>query len=109
MRQLRFALEAMNLNHRHDAGRLEPMESGENKAAFERIRITDWQRYPYSAIVVPGAGNDRPGVGLSTFGKLRDDIAATRFRQAKAPFIIVSGGFVHPSQTEYAEAGSATW
>jgi hypothetical protein len=101
---LRFALEVMNLNHRDEAGRLEPMESGENKGALEQIKTTDWQRYPYSAIVVPGAGNDRPGVRISAFGKLRDDIAASRFRQGKAPFIIVSGGFVHPSQTEYAEA-----
>jgi hypothetical protein len=81
---LRFALEVMNLNHRDEAGRLEPMESGENKAALEQIKTTDWQRYPYSAIVVPGSGNDRPGVRISTFGKLRDGIAASRFRQGKA-------------------------
>jgi hypothetical protein len=101
---LRFALEAMWLNHRDEAGRYEPMESGENAAAFAQAKRTDWSRYPYSAIVAPGAGNDRPGVRLSASGKLRDEIVAKRFREGKAPFVIVSGGHVHPSQTEYAEA-----
>jgi DUF218 domain len=101
---LRFALEAMGLNHRDEAGRYEPMESGENATAFAQAKRTDWSKYPYTAIVVPGAGNDRPGVRLSAAGKLRDEIAAKRFRDGKAPFVIVSGGHVHPSQTEYAEA-----
>ncbi len=101
---LRFALEAMWLNHRDEAGRYEPMESGENAAAFAQAKLVDWNKYPHSAIVVPGAGNDRPGVRLSAAGKLRDEIAAKRFRDGNAPFIIVSGGYVHPSQTEYAEA-----
>jgi hypothetical protein len=35
---------------------------------------------------------------------LRDEIAARRFRDGKAPFILTSGGHVHPSQTEYSEA-----
>ena len=55
-------------------------------------------------IVVPGAGNDLPGFRLSPEGKLRDEIAVKRFREGKAPFLLVSGGFVHPSQTEFAEA-----
>jgi hypothetical protein len=41
---------------------------------------------------------------LSPSGKLRDEIAAKRFRDGQAPFILVSGGFVHPNQTEFAEA-----
>jgi hypothetical protein len=101
---LRFALEAMVLNHRDEAGRFEPMEKGENAAAFRRVKSIDWSRYPYTAIVVPGAGGDRPGVRLSPSGKLRDEIAAKRYRAGKAPFLIVSGGFVHPSQTEFSEA-----
>lgn len=101
---LRFALGLMDLNLRDEAGRLEPMEKGENAAAFRKIRSTDWKRYPYSVIVVPGAGNDRPGVRISPSGKLRVQLAAKRYRDGKAPFILVSGGFVHPSQTPYAEA-----
>jgi hypothetical protein len=55
-------------------------------------------------IVVPGAGNDLTGVALSPGGKLRDDIAAKRFHDGKAPFVLVSGGFVHPAHTEFSEA-----
>jgi hypothetical protein len=101
---LRFALEMLLLNHRDEAARYEPMETGENRAAYARIGVIDWNRYSYAAIVVPGAGNDRPGVRLSPSGMLRDEIAARRFRQGKAPFLIVSGGFVHPAQTEFSEA-----
>jgi len=101
---MRFALQLMWLNHRDEAGRYEPMEIGENALAIRRIKSTDWAKYPYSVIVVPGAGNDLPGFQLSPEGKLRDEIAVKRFREGKAPFLLVSGGFVHPSQTEFAEA-----
>src|SRR5215813_6312277 len=101
---LRFATELMWLNHRDEAGRHEPLEMKENEAAVRHVASIDWSKFPYSAIVVPGAGNDRPGVHLSAGGKLRDEIAAKRFRDGKAPFLIVSGGFVHPNQTEFAEA-----
>jgi hypothetical protein len=101
---LRFALGLMDLNHRDEAGRFEPMEKGENAAAFRKIRSTDWKRFPYTVIVVPGAGNDQPGVRLSPYGKLRDALAAKRYRDGKAPFILVSGGYVHPVQTPYSEA-----
>jgi hypothetical protein len=101
---LRFAGELMFLNHRDEAGRHEPLELNENAAAFRHVASIDWDKYPYSAIVVPGAGNDRFGVHLSPGGKLRDEIAAKRFREGKAPFLIVSGGYVHPERTEYSEA-----
>jgi hypothetical protein len=101
---MRFALELMWLNHRDEAGRYEPMETGENAPAIRRVKSVDWDKYPYSVIVVPGAGNDLPGFRLSPEGKLRDELAAKRFRDGKAPFLLVSGGFVHPSQTEFAEA-----
>jgi hypothetical protein len=101
---MRFALELMFLNHRDEAGRYEPMELGENSPAFRRAKSIEWSKFPYSVIIVPGAGNDRPGVRLSPGGTLRDEIAAKRFREGRAPFILVSGGFVHPARTEYSEA-----
>jgi len=101
---IRFAVELAFLNHRDEAGRYEPMELGENSLAFQRVKSIDWSKYPYSVIVVPGAGNDRPGVQLSAGGKLRDEIAAKRFRESKAAFVLVSGGFVHPARTEFSEA-----
>ena len=101
---MRFALELLWLNHRDEAGRYEPMETSENALAYRHIKTVDWGKYPYSVIVVPGAGNDLPGFRLSPEGKLRDEIAVKRFREGNAPFMLVSGGFVHPSQTEFAEA-----
>ena len=101
---LRLAMEAMALNYRDEAGRLEPMESGENAAAYKRVKSVNWSRFAYSAIIVLGSGNDRPGVALSPAGRVRDEIAAKRYREGKAPFVIVSGGYVHPSLTPYAEA-----
>jgi hypothetical protein len=35
---------------------------------------------------------------------LRVQLAVKRYRDGKAPFILVSGGFVHPIQTPYSEA-----
>jgi hypothetical protein len=80
------------------------MEQGENKAAYAAIIHTDWKKYPYSAIVIPGAGPGDRQTPLSTKGKERLDLAVERYRQGKAPFLLVSGGFVHPAQTKYCEA-----
>ena len=41
---------------------------------------------------------------LGNFGKLRAMRAAQLYREGKAPFIIVSGGAVHPAHTEVIEA-----
>lgn len=101
---LQFALHVTDANHRDEAGRFEPMHLGENAAAFQHIPDIQWTRYRYSAIVVPGAGNDRSGVALSPWGKMRLTLAAHRYHSGLAPLVIVSGGFVHPNQTPYAEA-----
>ena len=101
---MRFALGVLDANHRDEAGRFEPMESGENKAAVQHVKTVRWDRFPYSVIVVPGSGNDREGVAFSPWGKQRVTLAARRFREGKAPFILVSGGYVHPKQTPYCEA-----
>ena len=101
---LRFALYLLEANNRDEAGRFEPLEKGENSGALRRIATVDWSKFPYSVIVVPGSGGDRPGVSLSAVGKLRLILAARRLAEAKAPFILVSGGFVHPNQTQFCEA-----
>jgi len=101
---LRFALYLLDINKRDEAGRHEPMEQRENAAAVKQIPSFDWARYPYTVIVVPGAGSDRTTWSLSGAGKQRVEIAARRYRQGKAPLILVSGGYVHPKQTPYAEA-----
>jgi hypothetical protein len=101
---LRLATWLLDLNMRDEAGRFEPMERGENRAAYRRVRSVDWRKYPYSVILVPGLGPEEPEVRLSPAGKLLCQLAAKRYRDGQAPFIITSGGFVHPRQTPYCEA-----
>jgi hypothetical protein len=101
---LRVALALLELNHRDEAGRFEPLESGPNRAAVEAIAAIDWHKYAYSAIVVPGAGGSDYITPLSAAGHKRCALAADAYHTGKAPLLIVSGGYVHPSQTHFAEA-----
>lgn len=101
---LRFALHLLDVNQRDEAGRLEPLERGVNAAVLQRIASIDWKKFPYSVIVVPGYGPEKPGLALAPEGKLRLELAARRYKQGKAPLIMVSGGYVHPNQTQYCEA-----
>jgi hypothetical protein len=101
---LGFARRLLDANRRDEAGRFEPLHTGENAAALRRVASVRWADYPYSAILVPGAGNDRPDVALSPWAKLRLELAVARFQAGRAPFVIVSGGYVHPNQTPFNEA-----
>lgn len=101
---LRFAMRLLDANRRNEAGRHEPLDRGENAAALRRFPAIDWSAFPYSAIIIPGSGTTRLDVALSPIGKLRLELAVRRFRRGQAPLLIVSGGYVHPNQTPYAEA-----
>lgn len=101
---LRFATELMLLHSRDEAARHEPLETGENRAAVARIRSVNWAQFPYTVIVVLGNGPERADVALAPVGRLRLMLAVKEFREKKAPFILVSGGYVHPSLTPYGEA-----
>ena len=101
---LAIALQLMDLNDRDEPARYEPLEDRDNKAAATAARSTDWSKYKYASIVVPGEGPELTTVALDPVGRIRCDLAATRYRKGVAPFIIVSGGFVHPFHTPYAEA-----
>lgn len=90
-------------NDRPDAGRYEPLAS-ENHAAILRSHAINWSRYPYSVIVVPGEGPEVAGVALSPLGRIRVEKAVGLYRQGKAPFLLVSGGTVHPMLTKFDEA-----
>jgi hypothetical protein len=102
--ELRFGVRLLQANSRDEAGRLWPLDNGENIAAINHIRITNWSKYPYSVILVPGAGSEIAGISLSPWGKERLRLAVQTYRSGLAPFIMVSGGFVHPSQTPFCEA-----
>ncbi|RYG56958.1 hypothetical protein EON80_28780, partial [bacterium] len=51
---LRTALALMAANRRDEAGRFEPLESGENAAALKQVSKIDWNKYPYALILAPG-------------------------------------------------------
>jgi hypothetical protein len=101
---LKAALQLLDWNHRDEAARLEPMESGVNQAAVHAIPTIPWSKFAYSVIVVPGAGPEQRDVALSEAGRKRTALAADEYHAGKAPLILLSGGYVHPSQTQFAEA-----
>jgi hypothetical protein len=101
---LSVALQLLAMNHRDEAGRLEPMEAGVNAAAVKAISATQWNKFAYTVVVVPGAGPGDRDTPLSPSGRKRTQLAAEAYHAGEAPFILVSGGYVHPSQTRFSEA-----
>jgi hypothetical protein len=99
---LRVAMELLFINNRDEAGRYEPL-TYENRKAYQLIKTIKWSQYPYSVILSPGEGPEN-NMPLSPNGKYRCRLAAKRFKKKLAPFIVVSGGHVHPFQTVYCEA-----
>lgn len=99
-----FALKSLEINERNQAGDYEPMTETVNKAAVDYAKKLDWNKYKYTLILVPGAGPDEKEVALSAGGMLRCRLAAIQYEKGLAPFIMVSGGCVHPYKTKYNEA-----
>ena len=100
----RFALDLLYLNERENAGFLPYLDTRENAPALAAIPGMDWTAYPYTLILVLGDGPDDTGRELGSYGKLRIKHAAALFREGKAPFLVVSGGNVHPARTRFNEA-----
>lgn len=101
---LRAALGCIELNERGQSADYEPMDKGENKSACDRIATIRWDTYKYSLIMIPGAGPEEPSVPLSAEGMIRCRLAALQYQKGMAPFIVTSGGKVHPYKTKYCEA-----
>ena len=101
---LQAARTALRLNGRDEAARYEPLGAGLNAAPQAAVAHTDWTRFPYSLILVPGLGPEQAGVSLDSLGAFRCRLAATRYRAGQAPFLVVSGGHVHPNKTPFNEA-----
>lgn len=105
---LNLPISAVNLylemNERTQAADFEPMHLGVNEGAFKKSKTLKWNTYPYSVILVPGAGPSDPNTALSAEAMIRLRIASVQYHLKKAPFIIVSGGKVHPYKTKFAEA-----
>jgi len=103
-RSLGLALALLDAADRNNASAFEPLDERYNAAAILRASKIDWMRYAYTAIILPGIGPDDLTTPLSATGKLNVRMAATRYADGVAPFIIVTGGKVHPRGTRYAEA-----
>lgn len=101
---LNYALHSLDINGRNDAANDEPLEQKANKAAYKRLKTINWKKYQYTLMLVPGEGPDKPGVSISKGSIERCKIAALKFAQGLTPFIMVSGGRVHPFKTRFAEA-----
>lgn len=101
---LRLSTELLHAQTRDEAGRFEPMEEGENRAAVRYAKGIDWSKYQYSAILVPGYGPEEADVQFSPIGRIECEAAARRYFAKKAPFIVTSGGYVHPNRTPFCEA-----
>ena len=98
------AVRLLEINERMDAAQLEPLMDGENKKAFEAIKSVDFKQYPYSLLLVLGAGPNVYDQPISPGGMLRARMAARAYFDKQAPFIVLSGGRVHPYKTPYIEA-----
>ncbi|AWW29697.1 YdcF family protein [Echinicola strongylocentroti] len=101
---LGYAMDALAMARMERAGDFEPMTKHENEAAFRQAKRTKWEVYEYPLILIPGAGTDNYLDSISSGGVLRCKLAALEFEKGRAPFIMVSGGYVHPYKVQKNEA-----
>lgn len=98
------ALKALELNGRDEAARYEPLQEGYNRKPYQAVKRIAWDNYPYSMILVLGHGPEDPATALDAGGAHYCDVAAQMYTEGIAPFIVVSGGNVHPYKTPFNEA-----
>jgi hypothetical protein len=101
---LRFGTGLLRMNERTDAAAFRPLLAGENAAAVAQARTARWTDYRYPALLVFGHGPEDAQSRTGVLGHIRMARAAELFAQRLAPFIIVSGGNVHPNRTPFNEA-----
>ena len=98
------AIREIEINDRNRAADYESMEKRCNKLAYEKIKTIHWADFKYTLILVPGEGPEIHDEPLSPIGMMRCRVAAYRWREGLAPFIMVSGGKAHPYKTKFCEA-----
>jgi hypothetical protein len=101
---VRLAVALLDANDATTATRFEPLDQRENAGARSLAPRTDWKAFRYALLIVPGVGPEDVGTTLSPRSKLHALLAAQRYRQGLAPFILVSGSAVHPRGTRFVEA-----
>jgi hypothetical protein len=100
----RFAVGLLRMNERTDAAAYRPALAGSNAVAVAAAARTRWADYRYPALLVFGHGPDDVQSRTGVLGHIRMAMAADLFARKLAPFIIVSGGNVHPDRTPFNEA-----
>jgi hypothetical protein len=100
--QLAFAL--LRINNRDDAVLWEPVDKRENAAAKFRADYIEWTTYRYTAILVPSLGLNVGERGLSPGYAYTLRMAARRWRAGLAPYLILTGGPIHPDRSPYTAA-----
>ena len=101
---LETAFGFLSINERDEAADFEPLAETVNRQALRLIRKTQWDKYPYPLILALGHGPETPGEEISPNGRIVCSYAAELYKEGKAPFIVVSGGRVHPYKTRFIEA-----
>ncbi|KAF9058491.1 DUF218 domain-containing protein [Rhodocollybia butyracea] len=99
-----FAVRLLCANNRDDALRYPELWTKDNAPAVALARTITWDDFPWAAVLVPGEGPERDGVKISPLAGLRMEFAVTQYLEKQTPFLIVSGGTVHPAYTEFNEA-----
>ncbi len=102
--ELIAAMRVLKINGRCEAVNYTPLEAGLNEQPFKKIRSIDFSQYQYSLILIPGLGPEIPGQALAPAAIRRCEAGVARYKKGLAPFIVVSGGNVHPFRTPYNEA-----
>jgi hypothetical protein len=100
----RYAAGLLMINERADAGAYRPLLGGANAATVRAVAATDWKVERHTALLVFGHGPEDAQSRTGVLGHIRMRIAADMFARRLAPFIIVSGGNVHPNRTPFNEA-----
>ena len=101
---LRYAAGLLRMNERAEAASFRPLLGGENAAAVSATAKMAWKDHPYPAMLVFGHGPEDAQSRTGVMGHVRLSIAAAMFKRGVAPFIVVSGGNVHPNRTPFNEA-----
>lgn len=101
---LSLAVALLDVNDKDAAIAFEPLDQRYNAGALAAARRTGWARYRYTAILVLGVGPEDLTTPLSARAKVNVRLAAARYAEGLAPFIIVSGSAVHPRDTPHVEA-----
>ena len=101
---LRYSVGLLQMNERTNAGHFRPLLEGDNEATARAIIGTDFAAHPYTALLVFGHGAEDPQSHTGVLTHIRLRLAAAMFGRGLAPFLIVSGGNVHPNRTPFNEA-----